>query len=50
MDNLGKNVSNAQMALNTQISQLEELCNKSEMAEKKAQGIAQALESNFMEY
>ncbi len=50
MDNLGKNVTNAQQALNTNISKLEELCGKSEAAEKKAQGIAQALESNFMPY
>lgn len=48
IQNLAKNVGNAQTALNTKVKDLEGLCDRSENAEKKAKNIAQTLESNFM--
>lgn len=48
MQNLAKNVGNAQSALQMKIQDLTTLCEKSKAAEKTAQGIADSVESNFM--
>lgn len=50
MQKLAANVENAQNELTVKINDLETLCGKSEAAEKTAQGIADELTSNFMQY
>lgn len=47
---LAQNVEAAQSALTTQIQDLTTLCEKSRAAEKTAQGIADSIDSNFMQY
>lgn len=48
MQKLSSNVGNAQAELNVKIRDLETMCSRSEEAERKAQGIAEQVESNFM--
>lgn len=50
MQKLAVNVGNAQTELTAKVKELENLCEKSETAEKTAQGIAESLDSNFMPY
>lgn len=50
MQKLSSNVSSAQTELTAKVKELEMLCDKSEQAEKTAQGIAESLDSNFMPY
>lgn len=47
---LAQNVETAQTVLGTKVQELTTLCEKSRAAEKTAQGIADSIDSNFMQY